>query len=438
MALLDTRDAMVTLWNDEEALRSPGFVLLDGGEYHFGNDALGQARLRPRDVNNRFWWQLGTQALKPALGPARHTADLVHAHLKALHAQAGAPEELALAVPDSMPREQLSLLLGIAQTCDFRPVGLVSRSLLLAIGAGMNERCLHLELQLHQGVINELQPQDGQLTLVRSTALPSCGLLALQERCVSAIASSFIQQTRFDPRRRADSEQVLYNQLPDILQTLAERGESSVDIEGNRCRVVSASLENVTERLTEALSQALGSNDMPVLIDRQLLLLSGSNSLPGDKRLLADDALYGAYQRHQSAVRSEGDSLHLVDRLPLEAAEGANGAPAVDAAADAPPPASEHSPTAASGTASSTSSINSDAGGRATHVLIGVRAMPLRGDRVSLGDEHHLRREGEHWTLHGDDALINGLPSSPRQPLHLGDTLSLGSAGHGRLIEIVD
>ncbi|CAN0601432.1 unnamed protein product [Ectocarpus sp. 12 AP-2014] len=40
--------------------------------------------------------------------------------------------------------------------------------------------------------------------------------------------------------------------------------------------------------------------------------------------------------------------------------------------------------------------------------------------------------------LHGAGALINGLPGAPGQAVMLGDTLSLGSAGHGRLIEVVD
>jgi hypothetical protein len=424
MALLDTRDAQVCLWQDGSVVRSPGFVLLDGGEYSFGDSALAQARLRPRDINNRFWWQLGTQPLNPALGTARHTADLAHAHLQALHREAGAPPAMALAVPDSMPHEQLSLLLGIVQACDFSAVGLVSRSVLLASGSGVNERCLHVELQLHQGVINELVPTDGKLALQHSTPLPACGLLALQERCVSAIAGSFIQQTRFDPRRRADSEQALYNQLPQILETLAERGECSVDIDGHRCRVVASSLAAVTERLSEALQQVLSGNSLPVLMDRQLHLLAGSSSLPGDKQILADDTLWRAYQQHESSIHSEGDGLHLVDRLPLgKAATTAVNTPAA-------------TPATTAGAAVPTTDSAGHA--RATHVLVGVRARPLKGDRVDLGEAHFLQRKGEQWTLHGEDALINGLPSNSRQALALGDTLSLGSAGHGRLIEIVD
>ena len=74
----------------------------------------------------------------------------------------------------------------------------------------------------------------------------------------------------------------------------------------------------------------------------------------------------------------------------------------------------------------------------ATHVLVGTRALPLRGAEVDLGSGFRLRLENDHWTLHGDGALINGIPATPVQPLALGDTLFLGTAGHGRMIEVRD
>ena len=71
-------------------------------------------------------------------------------------------------------------------------------------------------------------------------------------------------------------------------------------------------------------------------------------------------------------------------------------------------------------------------------MLLGTRAMRLQGERVVLGGDYCLERSGHYWTLSGDGALVNGLPGSPGQVLALGDTLSLGSVGHGRLIEVLD
>lgn len=432
MALLDCRDTRISLWQDSGAVHSPGVVLHDGNRYVFGEAALEQARQRPRDANSRFWWQLSTQPLKPALGPARHTADLVHSHLREVHAEAGAPATLTFAVPDSMPREQLSLLLGVAQACDFTVAGLVSRSVLLGSRA-MSEhgasRALHVEAQLNQTIINELQAEDGELRLLRSTPLPACGLMALQERAVGAIASAFIQQTRFDPRRSASSEQTLYNQLQTILATVRERGEASVDVDGHRCRITASALAGSSQRLLDGIAQ-VRAGSVPILLDPELAALPGVDGL-ADTLTLRAGLLWEAWQEQQGKVELGEDDVHLIDRLPVLTA-GRSAGSLDSAAAATPAPSASTTP---AGRATSPAQAARDA---ATHLLLGVRALPLRGRAIDLGHGFELRRDGAAWTVHGDGALINGLPATPVQPLVLGDTLSLGAAGHGRLIEVVE
>lgn len=434
MPILDCRDTRISLWQDSGAQHSPGFVLLDGTEYRFGQAAREQSRLRPRDSNSRFWWQLGTQALKPALGTARHTADLVHAHLRHLHAEAGSPETLALAVPDSMPREQLSLLLGIAQACEFKVAGLISRSVLLgshcaALDNGSS--ILHLEAQLNQTIVNELSFDGERITLTRSTPLPACGLLALQERCVSAIASAFIQQTRFDPRRSAGSEQQLYNELPSILAALNERGEVSVDIDGHRCRVTSAAFSSISDKLLAGVQQARPSSDVPLLLDAELQQIPGISGLPGPVSTLNEDALWHAWSAQKSHVEEISKDNHLVDRLPRLPMPGGVSKDAQSVSDDSHP-----APRSANQRPVNGAVLTADT--QATHVLIDTRALPLRGDEIVLGEGYRLREADGQWTLHGNGALVNGLPSSPQQALQLGDTLSLGPAGHGRLIKVME
>ena len=89
----------------------------------------------------------------------------MHAHLKALHREAGEPAQLLLATSGSMQREQLSLLLGIVQQCPFNAVGLVNRSVALASLYGGSGRIFHLEVQLHQAVVLEHTNILGIMTL---------------------------------------------------------------------------------------------------------------------------------------------------------------------------------------------------------------------------------------------------------------------------------
>lgn len=432
MALLDCRDTRITLWLDGVEHASPGFALFDGGDYQFGQVAQEQSRLRPRDSNNRYWWQLSTQELKPALGPARHTADLVHAHLQHVHQSADKPAALTLVVPDSMPREQLSLLLGITQACEFDVAGLLSRSVLLASTqsmAGDAEQLFHVEAQLNQTIVNELVRDGDQLRLARSTPLPACGLLALEERCVSAIATAFVQQTRFDPRRAAESEQTLYNRLPAILKEINDKGEASIDIDGHRCRVSGATLASVSERLLKGVNQARNPA-APVLLDVELMQIPGVAALEGSVTTVDKGALWSSWAKQRHHLPTPEGDVHLVDVLTLHTDVEIEESDSVELKTEAA--ISKESPAAVKPATAKTNN------GQATHVLLGVKALPLRDNEVILSEDFVLRRENHHWTLHGDNALINGLPANAHQPLALGDTLSLGTTGHGRLIEVVD
>ena len=82
IGLLDLHDTNLQLWHQDTRVQSPGYALLKGKEYLFGAPARAAAKLQPRAINTRYWWQLSTELLQPALGPARHTGDLVHAHLR--------------------------------------------------------------------------------------------------------------------------------------------------------------------------------------------------------------------------------------------------------------------------------------------------------------------------------------------------------------------
>ena len=258
IALLDINDSNLQLWRGAELLQSPGYTLLDEQQYVFGHPARAAARMRPRDINTRFWWQLNTEALQPALGPARHTADLVHAHLLDIYQQAGQPEELMLAVSSSMQRDQLALLLGIIERCPFNAVGLVNRSVAMASLYGGPGKLYHVEIQLHQAVISELAESNGDVELKRVIPLPGLGLLQLQERLIEIIAAAFIRQTRFDPRRKADAEQQLYDALPDALSALESASEYNMVVMGYRARINHSDLLEAGGHLFSSAPEAIG------------------------------------------------------------------------------------------------------------------------------------------------------------------------------------
>ena len=425
IALLDINDSNLQLWRNGECLRSPGYALLDGSQYQFGNAARGAARLRPRDINTRFWWQLSVDPLQPALGPARHSADLVHAHLLDIHRQASDCSEVLLAVPGSMQRGQLALLLGIVQESPFTAVGLVNRSAALASLHPANGRIFHLEVQLHQGVISELTQTDGQTELRRTTPLPGCGLLQLQERLIEAIASAFIRQTRFDPRRKAQTEQDLYDQLPDALRAIESGHESNMEIGGYQARIERGELLQAGDRLFKALTDAIGTAgaDDRVLVDPIATLLPGLGERVPAREVIASDALWRATLRHEPRLVQREQALNLVTTLPTEAEYGPAG---TAAAPESPTPPAEVIDRAAEPVAP-------------THLLREGTARPLRAGGVDIVGGAQLYQQAGRWLLRGDHAAsvqVNDQPYRAEQALGRGDTLRIDDF-HGTLIEVL-
>jgi len=425
-ALLDINDCNLQLWHNEIHLQSPGYALLRGNEYHFGQVARNQAREIPREINTRFWWQLGTQTLQPTLGPARHTADLVHAHLLALHRDGAEPQKILFGVPGNLSNDQLSLLLGIVQQCPFDSAGLVNRSVALASQYPCARRTYHLDVQLHQSVLCELSSSNNKVTLVQATPLPGCGLLQVQEKIVAIIAAMFVRQTRFDPLRTAQSEQQLYDSLPTALHQLAQDDETIIEINGYSARINRQALLEVGATLVDTVNSNLTNltPDDTLLADPIAALLPGITSSLPTMVYLEQDALRSAIDAHSPDIFStdnetQNPSSNFVKTLPLLAQR--------QQVFDVNQHVSRDS-VAASNSSSSP-----------THLLTGNRATSLRAQGTALPNNCEIYRDNNDWLLRGatQQTQVNDQPYHDGQRLVSGDTISIAQEYRVKLIEVI-
>jgi hypothetical protein len=341
IAILDINDATLSLWTDgKKVLQSPGYALLEGRDYRFGEDARSQARLHPQQINHRFWSQLDMEPLSPRFGPGRHSADLVHAHLLSIHEQGGRPEELIIAAPGSLQHDQLALLLGIVEQCSFSIIGLVDRAVAAVAQSSAEAYNWHVELQLHQALVTGIRCDNGVLSRDRVTPIPGSGWLAVQDSLARAIADAFIRQTRFDPRRQAATEQALYDQLPALLNELQGATEHNMELGGRHARIerglLAESCENHYQRISRCMEDKPG----------QLLLGPGMANLPNLTRQLPAAQRVGTsaisdsiHQHGDSICRTDGD-VHFITSLPAKLTGDTTTAPSTPPVAEpveAPP-----------------------------------------------------------------------------------------------------
>ena len=403
MRLLDCNDASLRLWHEGEAIWSPGIAWLSDGRYQFGQAAWAQSRRAPREINNRFWHRLSTQPLSPSLGQARHTADLVHAHLETLLGQS--TDDLALIIPGAMEPDQLSLLLGILQTLPVDTRGVVHRSAL--VGSYLGASCAHIELHLHQASITTVSVDAGHAHAGATQLLPGHGLLGLMDDIAERIAEKFVAQTRFDPQRRAETEQVLYEKIPELLQALSAQSEVSCTIEGHTARVSADALRSVGEALSRVIAPLLPAGTEHVALDALLSTLPGltfshaTSAVPPEATATraAHLSLPEGELLFQREVRCRhGNTVALEETQQLTSAR-----------AQPEVPASE-SPTPSTGSP-------------ATHQLIGGQATPLVIG-ATLAQGISVSGDSELLVQAGASAQINGNPLEGTATVYAGDRLT--------------
>ncbi len=378
LALEIAGDGLTLLREGGAVVREPAYALLEGAAVITGEPARRQYRIRPRHVQRRFWDQLGEDEI-PGTGLTQ--ADLAHAQLEAAWEIHGdGVEAVYLVVPDGYTRDQLGLVLGLAQECGLPVAGLVPTALAASTRAEPDRQRLHLDAGLGHFTVTEIVIGE-RLRWLRQQRLDSVGLDSLRDRWIRLIGEGFLTSTRFDPLHDAQSEQALFEALPGWLAAVRE-GPVRLTLEYQDKRfetqLEATAFTTSVERAYRALQQlvaALREPGQPLTLqlgERAALLpgLAAALARLGETRVVPLPPGYaaaGALARRTMFARGEGATTVLTRSLPvLEPGDAlALQAPVVEAV---PRPASEA------------------AGGmRATHVVWRGVAHPLTGDALTIG-----------------------------------------------------
>ncbi len=203
---------------DGPVQESPGFALPGKKDLLVGKTAERKAHYFPRQVLNHFWDQLNTEPLKQTgrHSPISH-AEIAYRHLSLIWQQLKPHgDEIVMAVPSFYDRQQLGLILGIAQELGMPLRGFVPAALAAASRIQPENMLLHLDIHLHRIEVVYLEQSD-QLTLRDFATSFERGLQRIYRKLVDMIAQEFVRTTRFDPFHKAATEQELYDRLPGII-----------------------------------------------------------------------------------------------------------------------------------------------------------------------------------------------------------------------------
>jgi len=226
---IEINDAGLTVADGSGVLAvEPGYASVEHGEFLTGAAAAAQARLRPRQTGNRFWEDLSLDPESAGIEGVGSSAELAFRQLDALWSRFGGPgKDAVLVVPGHYTREQLGLLLGLVQECRMPVRAMVNAAAAASARPWPGRQLVHLDVHLHRFSATGLRQGDA-VAADPEQALNGVGLASLMDLWAKRVAEVFVLQTRFDPFHRADSEQLVYDRLPESLDAL--HGDDDIEL----------------------------------------------------------------------------------------------------------------------------------------------------------------------------------------------------------------
>jgi len=284
-AIFEINDTGIQVSIDGDLVEtSPAYAVLHKKELFIGREGFANARLFPGWVNTRFWEQINTEQIAGANHQIRHTADLAFSHLEKLWASVSAKaDEVVFAVPGSFDTTQLGLLLGMARECGMPVTGLIDSALAAVANISTSKRALYLDIHLHYVLLTTIECNASTST-IETLKLTEQGLFTLWDRWANIIADLFVRNTRFDPMHQAETEQQLFNLLPNWMGEFEDAREKEISLDVvQSSHTVSVSAEKLLTACSSFYPQIVQQlrNQIPEDQQVELFVSHRLGSLPG-------------------------------------------------------------------------------------------------------------------------------------------------------------
>jgi len=319
LTVIDLNDTNIRVGKGEQILfNSPGYAVIKDDKIAFGAQAVKLNRIYPRSTHDDFWYRFSQDTIQSSSNQIRHNADLAYMQLAEIYEKSGESLKWLIAVPASFNQEQLALLLGLLKAANYTDVQLIDSALLASINSLNKGVHNHLDMQLHQSVFTSLETDDKH-RVITSNVLPETGLLSIYERCGKLISNEFINQSRFDPHHHAESEQLLFENIPVCLSKLTTSSVSKLDLEyqGN-----SYSANITREAIVETLTPIYDSLYKNIGTSEQLLLSHRFHILPGfmdglSNALFLDEfAVFNSANYYLTSLKDDNSNTNYLSELP--------------------------------------------------------------------------------------------------------------------------
>ena len=286
MWMLELDDTEICLSKDGEVvLQEPGIAWADVKELSFGESALKVAKLYPARVHTQYWNLMDQSHVEPKGFAVETQADLVYQQLLSIkqQGQLGDKDEILIVVPSDRTEQQLRLLYGIVLKAGYNVVDFVDLGVAGALSYRNSGPVAFINVGMQHTVIAHLQVTD-RVVKERVSVTPQLGLLPLTNTWIRMIAEKFLVSSRFDPRKFAETEQQIFDQLLSFVRSSKDNSAIEAEYRGFT-RQVEISKAEVIEVAHDRYAAALSYLNA----DEDLVLSNTTHTLPGFSDALTRD-----------------------------------------------------------------------------------------------------------------------------------------------------
>lgn len=322
--VLELNDAGLTWSADSGILATEsGYAVLSDSGVITGARAVAQAHLEPRLCRNRYWDELSANI---GADDKSH-AELAFLQLQRMFTDLGSPtKDVLLVTPGHYSREQLGLVLGIGKECGINITALIESAVAAASRPSPGRQLIHLDVGLHRVSVS-VMGQDDTAHVEREEHLVDTGIVASMDRWARRVSELFVIATRFDPLHQAETEQRLYDALPNWIEQLQRDDKLLVELDGHELSLERSQFVSALDDQFRALVQLITSLRSPAVtatlqVSHRLAQMPGLCASLGrleDSEVVVLPPSHAASAVHAAAEHLGGGDkagLRLIRRLP--------------------------------------------------------------------------------------------------------------------------
>ena len=278
MWILELDDTEIRLSKDGEVVyQEPGIAWAEVKELKFGEAALSVAKLYPARVHTQYWNLMDQSHVEPKGFAVETQADLVYQQLLHIKEQGnlGDKNEILIVVPSDRTEQQLRLLYGIVLKAGYNVVDFVDLGIAGGLACDRKGAIAYVNVGMQRTVVTHLKVAD-RVVREKVSVTPQLGLLPLSNTWIRMVAEKFLASSRFDPRKFAETEQQIFDQILAFVQSSKNNTAIETEYRGFT-RQVEISKAEVIEVAQDRYASALSYLNP----EEDLVLSNTTHTLPG-------------------------------------------------------------------------------------------------------------------------------------------------------------